>query len=109
MQYGLVGASYRHDWAHPVRPLGALSLGALRTAVIGQAELPREGHSVDQWSVLLDASLGAALQFSQRYTLVLAGHAQLAQPYVAVHFGEQKIASLGRPTLLLSLTVGVWP
>ena len=109
LQYGVVGASYRHDWDHPVRPLGALSLGALRTAVVGHAELPREGHSVDQWSFLLDVSVGAALQLSHQYTVVLAGHAQLAQPEVAIHFGEQTIASLGRPNLLLTLTFGVWP
>ena len=109
MQYGLLGASYRLDWAHGIRPLVALSLGALRTAVLGKAELPREGHSVDQWSFLLDASLGAVFQLSQRYTVVLAGHAQLAQPYVAIHFGEQQVASAGRPNLLLTLTFGAWP
>lgn len=109
MQYGLMGACYRLDWKHRVRPLGALSLGALRTAVVGQAEPPREGHSVAQWSVLLDASLGAALQLSRHYSVVLAGHAQLAQPYVAIRFGEQKIASMGRPNLLLTLTFGAWP
>lgn len=109
MQYGLFGACYRMDWEHWVKPLGSLSLGALRTAVVGQAELPREGHSVDQWSMLLDASLGTALQLSHRYTLVLEGHAQLAQPYVAIHFGDQKVASMGRPNLLLTLTLGVWP
>jgi len=109
MQYGLLGACYRLDWQHPVRPLAALSLGALRTAVVGQAELPREGHSVDQWSFLFDASLGAAFQLSSQYALVLAGHAQLAQPYLAIHFGDQKVASSGRPNLLVSLTFGAWP
>jgi hypothetical protein len=109
MQYALLGACYRLDWKHRVRPLGALSLGALRTAVLGQADLPREGHSVDQWSFLLDASLGAAFQLSRQFTVVLAGHAQLAQPYVAVRFGDQKVASAGRPNLLLTLTFGVWP
>jgi len=109
MQYALLGACYRLNWDHRVRPLAAFSLGALHTAVVGQAELPREGHSVDQWSFLFDASLGAAFWLSQRYAMVLAGHAQLAQPYVAIHFGDQKVASSGRPNLLVSLTVGAWP
>jgi hypothetical protein len=109
MQYGLLGAGYRLDWGHRVRPLAALSFGALRTAVAGQAELPREGHSVDQWSFLLDASLGAAFELSRQYTLVLAGHVQMAEPYVAIRFGDQKVASAGRPNLLLTLTFGVWP
>jgi hypothetical protein len=89
--------------------MGALSLGALHTAVVGEAELPREGHSVDQWSLLLDASLGAAVQLSHHYEVMLAGHVQLAQPYAAIRFGEQQVASLGRPNLLLTLTFGVWP
>jgi hypothetical protein len=84
-------------------------LGALRTAVVGQADLPREGHSVDQWSFLLDASLGASFQLSHHYSVVLAGHAQLAEPYLAIHFGDQKVASSGRPNLLATLTFGVWP
>jgi len=109
MQYALLGACYRLDWDHRLRPLAALSLGALHTAAVGQAELPREGHSVEQWSFLFDASLGAAFWLSRRYAVVLAGHVQLAQPYVAIRFGEQQVASLGRPNLLVSLTLGVWP
>jgi len=109
MQYALLGACYRLNWEHRVRPLGTLSLGALRTAVVGQADLPREGHSVDQWSFLLDASLGASFQLSHHYSVVLAGHAQLAEPYLAIHFGDQKVASSGRPNLLATLTFGVWP
>lgn len=109
IQYGMLGACYRLDWGHRLRPLGALSLGALRTAVTGRAVLPQEGHSVEQWSFLLDASLGAAFELSRHYTVVLAGHVQLAEPYVAIHFGEQQVASLGRPNLLLTLTFGAWP
>ncbi|HET7544543.1 MAG TPA: hypothetical protein VFK05_31955 [Polyangiaceae bacterium] len=109
MQYGLLGACYRMDWHHRVRPLAALSFGALRTSVVGQAELPRVGHSVAQWSFLFDVSLGALFPLSQRYAVALAGHAQLAQPYVAVHFGDQRVASSGRPNLLVSLTFGAWP
>lgn len=108
MQYGLLGACYRLSGEHPVRPLVALSFGALRTAVVGEADLPRAGHSVEQWSFLVDASLGAAFQLSRQYNLVLAGHAQFAQPYVAIHFGDQQVAAVGRPNLLLSLTFGAW-
>jgi hypothetical protein len=109
VQYGLLGASYRADLGHRLRPLGELSLGALRTSVVGEANVPREGHSVEQWSLLLDASLGAAFQLSPRYSVAFAGHAQLAQPYVAIRFADQKVASVGRPNLLLTLTLGVWP
>jgi len=109
LQYGLLGACYRLGSQHRVGPLGALSLGALHTAVLGEAQPPRTGHSVEQWSLLLEASLGASVQLSRRYSLLFAAHAQLAEPYVAIHFGDQKVASLGRPNLLMSLTFGVWP
>jgi len=109
MHYGLLGAAYRLNWQHRVSPFGALSLGALRTTVEGRAEAPRESHSINQWSFLVDASLGAALQLSSQFAVLLAGHAQFAEPYVAIHFGEQQVASLGRPNLLLTLTFGVWP
>jgi hypothetical protein len=108
MQYGLLGACYQLDWQSPVSPLGALSVGALRTEVVGQAELPREGHAVDQWSFLLDASLGAAFHLSRRYTVALAGHVQLAEPAVGIYFGERRVASAARPNLLLTLTFGAW-
>lgn len=108
-QYALFGASYRLGGERRVSPLAALSLGALHTGVAGDAEQPREGRSVDQWSFLVEASLGAAFRLSQRYAVLLSGHAQLAQPYVAIHFGDQKVASSGRPNLLVSLTLGVWP
>jgi hypothetical protein len=108
-QYGLVGACYRLDWKQRVTPLAAFSLGALRTAATGDAEPPQQGHSVDHWSVLFDASVGAAWQLPHEYTVVLEGHAQLAEPYVAIHFGKQKVASAGRPNLLLTLTLGAWP
>ena len=108
-QYGLLGAYYRLDGEHRVQPLAALSLGALRTAVVGQAELPRAGHAVAQWSFLVDASLGATFWLSRQYAVTLAGDVQLAEPYVSIHFGEQRVASSGRPNLLMSLTLGAWP
>jgi len=107
--YGLLGAGYRLRAARWLSPFAALSAGAIRTAVEGHAEAPREGHSVDQWSVLAEASLGAAFDLSRHYSLTLAAHAQLAEPYVAIYFADRRVASSGRPNLLMSLTVGVWP
>ncbi len=108
-QYGLLGAYYRLDGEHRVQPLVALSLGALRTVVIGQAEPPREGHVLSRLSFMVDARLGATFWLSQQYMVGLAAHAQLAEPYVAIHFGDQRVASSGRPNLLMTLTLGVWP
>jgi hypothetical protein len=58
---------------------------------------------------LAEASLGAAFDLSRHFSLTLAAHAQLAEPYVAIYFADRRVASSGRPNLLMSLTVGVWP
>jgi hypothetical protein len=92
-----------------VWPFFALSAGVLHTAVEGQAESPRQGHIEDRWSFLLDGGLGAGLHLQDRYTLTLAAHVQLAEPYVAIHFVDTTVATTGRPNLVLTLTVGVWP
>jgi hypothetical protein len=43
-----------------------------------------------------------------RFTLSLALHAQLAEPYLAVRFVDTQVATSARPNLLLTLTVGAW-
>jgi hypothetical protein len=107
-QYGVLGGCYRLG-AHPwLRPFLALSAGAMHTSVEGQADSPRQGHSVDQWSFLLDAGLGAGLRLYGPYTLTLAAHAQMAEPYVAIHLGDPVAGTIGRPNLAVTLTVGAW-
>jgi hypothetical protein len=107
-QYGIVGGCYRMG-AHPgLQPWVALSAGVLHTAVEGQADSPRQGHAVGQWSFLLDAGLGAGLRLYGSYTLTLAVHAQMAEPYVAIHLVDSVVATTGRPNLAVTLTVGAW-
>jgi len=108
-QYALFGTCFRMNRNRWLNPLAAISAGAARTSVEGRAELPRVGHSAAQWSFLLDASLGAAFDLTRHYSMALAAHAQFAEPYVAIRFAEQRVASAGRPNLLLSLTLGAWP
>ncbi len=74
----------------------------------GAGWLAQAGHRVDQWSFLLDGSLGAGLRLYRRYYLTLAAHVQMAEPYVAIHFVDAVVATSGRPNLLLTLTVGAW-
>jgi hypothetical protein len=106
--YGVLGLCYCLPSEPGIRPFVSLSAGALRTSFEGQADAPERGHSVDQWSFLVDASLGARLRFAGSYYLTPAFHVQLAEPYVAVHFVDELVASSGRPNLLASLTLGAW-
>jgi hypothetical protein len=107
-QYGVLGGCYRLRVDQTLRPFFALSAGVLRTSVEGQALPPNQGHPKVEWSFLAEASLGVALHLGDRYYLSLAGHAQVAAPYVAIRFLDSVVATSGRPNLLLTLTVGAW-
>ncbi|MBN2195842.1 MAG: hypothetical protein JW751_23700 [Polyangiaceae bacterium] len=107
-QFGILGGSYRIRPDRPLWPFFALSAGVLHTAVEGRADPPRQGHTTDQWSFLLDGSLGLGLSLPDRYFLTLATQVQLAEPYVGIHFVDEMVATGGRPNLGLALTVGAW-
>ena len=107
-QYALLGGCYRPSPDQRLWPFVALNAGLLHTSVEGQPGVTTAGRTVDQWSLLLDGSLGAGLRLYHRYYVTLAAHAQLAEPYVAIHFVDGAVATSGRPNLLLTLTVGTW-
>ena len=107
-QYLVLGGCYRSRADTWLRPFMALSSGVLRTSVEGQANAPKQGHAEGRWSFLLDGSLGAEMRLGGRYYAALAAHVQVAAPYVAIHFGDEVVATSGRPNLLMTLTVGAW-
>jgi hypothetical protein len=107
-EYGLLGGCFRVRSDTWLWPFFSISAGLLRTSVEGRTEPPRHAHSASQMSFLLDGSLGAGLRLHRRYYLTLATHVQLAEPYVAIDFGNEVGATSGRPNLLLTLTIGAW-
>jgi hypothetical protein len=107
-QYAVLGGFYRHHSTQRLWPFFGLAAGVLRTSVEGQAGWGTGGHTAERWSALLDASLGAGLLLYGRSYLTLAAHAQVAEPYVAIHIVDTVGATSGRPNLLLTLTVGAW-
>jgi hypothetical protein len=107
-QFAVLGASYRFRPSQRLWPFFGLSAGALHTSVEGRTGLGTTGHNLGRWSALLDLSLGTGLRLYGRYTLTLAAHVQMAQPYVAIDIVDTVGATTGRPNLLLTLTVGAW-
>jgi len=107
-QYAVLGGFYRLRSDQRLWPFFGLAAGALRTSVEGQGGLGTGGHTAEQWSGLLDVSLGTGLRLYGRSYLTLAAHAQVAAPYVAIHIVDTVGATSGRPNLLLTLTVGAW-
>jgi hypothetical protein len=106
-QYAILGAFYRFRSALRLWPFFGLAAGALHTSVEGQTGWGTGGHTVERWSGLIDLSLGAGLRLYGRSYLTLAAHAQVAAPYVAIYVVD-RVASSGRPNLLLTLTAGAW-
>jgi hypothetical protein len=107
--YGLLGAGIRFRVDERTRPFVTLSAGALHTSVEGRADAPDQGRSDGQWSLLIDAGVGLQLRLPDRFYLSLAAHAQVAEPYLAVRFLGEVVATSGRPNLLATLTIGAWP
>jgi hypothetical protein len=106
--YAVLGGDYRFRVGHRLRPFLTLSAGALYTAIKGRAGAPNQGSDADTWSFLLDGGLGAWVGLSDRFFLEAAAHAQLAEPYPAIRFGDAVVATTARPNLLLTLTIGAW-
>ncbi|HEX7599084.1 MAG TPA: hypothetical protein VF518_12785, partial [Polyangia bacterium] len=107
-QYALLGGRYRLRSMQRLQPFIGLAAGALRTAVAGQDGLSTGDHAAARWSGLIDVSVGTGLRLFGRWHLTLAAHAQLAEPYVAIHVVDRVGATSGRPNLGLTLTVGAW-
>lgn len=106
--YGILGVGFRFRAERSFSPFAFLAAGTLRTSVQGDAGPPMQERNANQWSLLLDGSLGARLRLSHRYYLTLASHVQFAEPYVAVRLLEARVATSGRPNLGLTATVGAW-
>lgn len=107
-QFGTLAGCYRFRPQRRWWPFMALAAGVLRTSAEGQDGASTQGHTVRQWSFLMDGSVGTGVQPFSRYYLTLALHVQLAEPYLALHFLDTVGATAGRPNLLLTLTVGAW-
>lgn len=107
-EFALLGGHYRLVSQSSLRPFAGLAAGLLHTSVQGSTNLPRQAHAGERWSFLMDASVGAEVRLPGRYYFLAAAHAQVALPYVAVHVGDDTVASSGRPNLLVTLAVGGW-
>jgi len=107
-QFGSLGACYCPEASSTLEPIIALGAGFLHTAVEGRAAPPDVAHRAGGWSFLAEGSAGVRLSLTPRYFLTLSGHAQLAQPYVAIHVLDSVVATSGRPNLLFTITLGAW-
>jgi hypothetical protein len=107
-QFAVAGASYRFRAERRLRPFLSLAAGVLHTSAQGETLPPDRGQEADQWSFLLDGGAGAWLALGHRLQAALALEAQVAEPYPAVRFAGAVVKTSTRPSLLLTITLGVW-
>jgi hypothetical protein len=100
-------AVFRGDrWLRPFVSIGA---GALNVAVSGMGEGPYEGRAPQRWSAAFDGGIGVALVGRSRAALVTELHALVAAPHPVVRFADTRAATIGYPSLILTLALQVAP
>ena len=90
-----------------IQPLLSLGGGVLNVAVAGIGDAPYEGLKSQQWSAAVDAGAGLAVALGSRVALRSEIHALVASPHPVVRFIDTKAATIGNPTLILTLALRV--
>ena len=106
--FGALGGAYRSRPGQRVRPFLAFSAGVLRTAIEGHILPPNQSREASRWSLLFDGGFGAWVGLGSRLFLTIAAHAQVAEPYPAIRFGDTVVATAVRPSFIFPITVGAW-
>lgn len=108
-QFGLLGLCVCAASGARISPVFSFSVGALHTALAGHPSALNLGHEQDSWALVFDGSVGVRLRWSERFYSTVATHAQLAEPYTAIHVVDTVVAKTGHPSLMLALTLGARP
>jgi hypothetical protein len=99
------GAIWRR--AKRVRPSVFLGAGVLHVSVLGAGHSPYEGREPDRWSVAFAGGVGVAFALRSQLALTTELAALMATPHPTVRFVDTKAATIGFPSLLLSLALQV--
>ena len=97
------------DATNGIRPIVSLGAGALNVAVVGTGAAPYEGREPQRWSAAFDGGVGVAFAVGSRAALVTELHALLASPHPVVRFVDTRAATIGYPSLILTLALQVAP
>jgi hypothetical protein len=92
-----------------LKPLASAGAGVLHVSVAGVGVAPYEGRDARKWSSVVDAGVGVALALRSHAALVAELHAFLASPRPVVHFADSSAATIGYPSLILTLALQVSP
>jgi hypothetical protein len=92
-----------------IRPTLSVGAGVLHVAVVGTGAAPYEGREPQQWSAAFDGGVGVAFTVGSRTALVTEVHALVASPHPVVRFVDTHAATIGYPSVIVSLALRVAP
>ena len=92
-----------------LRPFASIGAGALNVAVSGVGAGQYEGRTPQQWSAAFDGGVGVALVLRSRAALVTELHGLVAAPHPVVRFADTRAATIGYPSVILTLALQVAP
>ena len=96
-------------WPHAtLYPLFTAGVGALFTAVDGQADWPYAGRHDERWAVAADVGAGLALKLDRHFDLSAEVHALVARPFPVVEFNNRDVAQTAQPSVIGSLAFVGW-
>jgi hypothetical protein len=91
---------------HPILSVGA---GALDVAILGTGVTPFQGREPQRWSAAFDGGLGIGFGLGARSCLVAELHALVAEPHPVVRFVNIRAATVGYPSVIVTLALEVAP
>jgi hypothetical protein len=94
----------------PVVPFVCAGLGVQHVRVSGSATTPYAGETADDWAVLTDAGLGAAVSIRGGVSFVVQTRGLVAWPPTVVRIAQDSAGFFGAPSLLVDAGIlGVVP
>lgn len=91
-----------------IQPVFVVGAGALHVQAEGRTTWPYQGQTAQRWSFLASAGAGVSFWIAHRYGFSAELQAQLAQPYPSIRFFGVEASHVGRPNLLLALSLLAW-
>ena len=92
-----------------LRPFVSLGVGAINVAVSGTGTGVYEGRAPQRWSAAFDGGVGVGLGLRSRAALVTELHGLVAAPHPVVRFVDTRAATIGYPSVILTLALQVVP
>jgi hypothetical protein len=100
-----LGAVFRPD--KRVRPSVFGGAGALNVSIIGAGNLPYEGRNAGRWAAAFVGGLAVAFAIRSHLVLTTDLCVLLAMPHPTVRFVDTKAATIGFPSLVLTVALQV--